>query len=74
MIKVEVTSQEEILQEEIPWKETAALIDEALAQKIYKAIEDQAKALKKIDALPLNHVVIEARREEDKEIHACKDT
>ena len=52
----------------------AALIDEALAQKIYKAIEDQAKALKKIDALPLNHVVVEARREEDKEIHACKDT
>ena len=74
MIKVEVTSQEEILQEEIPWKEMAALIDEALTQKIYKAIEDQAKALKKIDALPLNHVVVEARREEDKETHACKDT
>ena len=41
LIKVEITPQEEILQEEIPWKEMAALVDEALIQKIYKAIEDQ---------------------------------
>ena len=48
MIKVEITPQEEILQEEIPWKEMATLVDEALIQKIYKAIEDQAEALKKM--------------------------
>ena len=48
LIKVEITPQEEILQEEIPWKEMAALVDEALIQKIYKAIEDQAEALKKM--------------------------
>ena len=45
---VEVTPQEQILQEEIPQKEIAALIDEALAQKIYKAKEDQVEALKKM--------------------------
>ena len=48
LIKVEITPQEETLQEEIPWKEMAALVDEALIQKIYKAIEDQAEALKKM--------------------------
>ena len=48
LIKVEITPQEEILQEEIPWKEMAALVDEALIQKIYKAREDQAEALKKM--------------------------
>ena len=36
LIKIEIAPQEEIPQEEM-----AALVDEALIQKIYKAIEDQ---------------------------------
>ena len=40
--------QEETLQEEIPQREMVALIDEGLTQKIYKAIEEKAEALKKM--------------------------
>ena len=48
MIKVEVTHQEEIFQEELSQEEMAALIDEALTQKINKTTEKQADALMKI--------------------------
>ena len=48
MIKVEVTHQEETFQEELSREEMAALIDEALTQKINKTIEEQADALMKI--------------------------
>ena len=48
MIKVEVTHQEETFQEEVSRKEMAAPIDDTIAQKIYKAIEEQGQALKKM--------------------------
>ena len=79
LIKVEIAPQEEILQEEIPWKEMAALVDEALIQKIYKAIEDQAEALKKMGGHLSNleeskikkpvHVEIHDEEEKDKADH-----
>ena len=43
MIKAKIAPQEEIPQEEM-----TAPIDDTLAQKIYKAVEDQDKALKKM--------------------------
>ena len=48
MIKVEVTHQEETFQEEVSQEEMAAPIDDTIAQKIYKAIEEQGQALKKM--------------------------
>ena len=48
MIKVEVTHQEETFQEEVSREEMAAPIDDTIAQKIYKTIEEQGQALKKM--------------------------
>ena len=75
MIKVEITPQEEILQGEIPQEEMATPIDDALAQKIYKAIEDQGQALKKMgsrlskleESKVKKLVHIEINEEEEKE-------
>jgi len=49
LIKVEITPQEEIPQEEM-----AAPIDDTLAQKIYKAIEDQARLSKRLEVVFLS--------------------
>ena len=53
MVKIEVTCQEEVFQEEtfqeeVSQERMAALIDDITAQKIFKAIEEQSDALKKI--------------------------
>ena len=48
LIKVEITYQEETLQEEIPQKEMVSPVVEALTQNIYKAIEELAETLKKM--------------------------
>ena len=53
MVKIEETCQEEVFQEETFQEEVsqegmAALIVDITAQKIFKAIEEQSDALKKI--------------------------
>ena len=70
MIKAKIAPQEEIPQEEM-----IAPIDDTLAQKIYKAVEDQDKALKKMgshlskleESEIKKHVHIEISEEEEKE-------
>ena len=53
MVKIEEIYQEEVFQEETLQGEAshelvAALIDDAIAQNIFKAIEEQSNVLKKI--------------------------
>ena len=45
---VDITPQEEVPQEETPREEMVAPIDNALAEKIYKTIEDHGEVLKKM--------------------------
>ena len=45
---VDITPQEEVPQEETPREEMVAPIDNALAEKIYKTIEDHSEVLKKM--------------------------
>ena len=48
MVKIKETYQEEVFQEEVSQEGMAAPIDDTTAQKIFKAIEEQSDALKKI--------------------------